>query len=57
MSFAIEVAGEASPLSLQELCRTLQLATSSLDYAQRQSAGQQLSAWESHEDYYPSLQV
>ncbi|KAI1849053.1 hypothetical protein JX266_005014 [Neoarthrinium moseri] len=57
MSFAIEVPGEASPLSLQELCRTLQLATSSQDYSQRQSAGQQLSSWESHVDYYASLQL
>ncbi|KAH8682395.1 armadillo-type protein [Xylariales sp. PMI_506] len=56
MSFAIEVPGEASPLSLQELCRVLQLATSSHDFSQRQSAGQQLAAWEAHTDYYPSLQ-
>lgn len=56
MSFSIEVAGEASPLSLQELWRTLQLATSQ-DFSQRQSAGQQLTSWEVHEDYYPALQV
>ncbi|KAK6074186.1 importin-beta domain-containing protein [Seiridium cupressi] len=57
MNFAIEVPGEASPLSLQELCRTLQLASTSLDYAQRQSAGQQLASWEPHPDYYPLLQL
>ena len=56
MSFAIEVPGEASPLSLHELVRTLQSATSH-DHSQRQSAGQQLTSWEAHEDYYPSLQV
>lgn len=57
MSFAIEVPGEAIPLSLNELGRALQAATSSSDHAQRQSAGQQLTAWESHKDFYPSLQV
>lgn len=57
MSFPVKVSGETRPLSLHELCRTLQLATSSPDSAQRQSAGQQLSSWESHDDYYPSLQV
>ena len=57
MSFAIEVAGEAAPLSLFELSKALELATVSLDNAQRQSASQQLQSWESHPDYYPSLQV
>ncbi|RYO87619.1 hypothetical protein DL762_004163 [Monosporascus cannonballus] len=56
MNFAIEVPGEANPLSLQELYRVLQSA-SSHDYSQRQSAGQQLSAWEAHRDYYPALQA
>jgi len=56
MSFAIEVSGEASPLSLQELFRVLQ-AASSYDNSQRQSAAQQLSAWEAIPDYYPGLQV
>ncbi|KAK8064903.1 importin 11 [Apiospora phragmitis] len=56
MSFSIEVAGQASPLSLQELWRTLQSATSQ-DYSQRQSAGQQLTTWEVHEEYYPALQM
>lgn len=56
MSFAIEVSGEASPLSLQELFRVLQ-AASSYDNSQRQSAAQQLSAWEAIPDYYPGLQA
>ncbi|KAK8132796.1 hypothetical protein PG999_000969 [Apiospora kogelbergensis] len=56
MSFSIEVAGEASPLTLQDLCRTLQAATSQ-DFSQRQSAGQQLTSWEAHDDYYPALQM
>lgn len=56
MSFAIEVPGEASPLSLHELCRILQAATCP-DGSQRQAAGQQLASWEAQEDYYPALQV
>ncbi|KAH8899255.1 importin-beta domain-containing protein [Thozetella sp. PMI_491] len=56
MSFAIEVPGEANPLSLPELGKALHAATS-LDNAQRQSAGKQLQAWESHQDYYPALQT
>lgn len=57
MSFAIEVPGGANPLSLHDLCRTLEAATTSLDYAQRQAAEQQLSAWETTPGYYSSLQV
>lgn len=56
MSFAIEVPGEAIPLSLQELCKTLEAATS-MDNSQRQAAGKQLSAWEIQQGYFPSLQV
>ncbi|KAG6041643.1 hypothetical protein E4U41_003081 [Claviceps citrina] len=56
MGFAIEVPGEASPLSLEALCRTLQSATGN-DHAQRQSAGQQLAAWEQTPGYYSSLQT
>ncbi|KAK3329521.1 armadillo-type protein [Apodospora peruviana] len=56
MSFAIEVPGEAAPLSLVELGKALEAAALSTDNAQRQSAGQQLQAWESHPDYYPALQ-
>ncbi|KAK7745558.1 hypothetical protein SLS53_003058 [Cytospora paraplurivora] len=55
MSFAIEVPGEAIPLSLQELCKTLEAATS-MDNSQRQAAGKQLSAWEIQQGYFPSLQ-
>ncbi|KAF4980158.1 hypothetical protein FZEAL_3777 [Fusarium zealandicum] len=43
MSFAIEVPGDANPLTLQSLYQTLDSATSH-DYAQRQTAGQQLSS-------------
>lgn len=57
MSFAIEVPGEAAPLNLLELARTLEYAALSTDHAQRQSAGQQLQSWESRPDYYVSLQV
>lgn len=56
MSFAIEVSGDANPLSLQSLVRALQLATSH-DFAQRQTAGQQLTSWEQQHGYYSSLQV
>ncbi|KAI3324775.1 putative importin 11 [Xylariaceae sp. AK1471] len=56
MNFAIEAPGAASPLSRVELCRTLQSA-SSHDYSKRQAAGQQLSSWQSHTDYYPTLQT
>ncbi|KAK0630009.1 armadillo-type protein [Bombardia bombarda] len=54
--FAIEVAGEAAPLSLFELGKALEAAATSNNHAQRQSAGQQLQSWETHPDYYPSLQ-
>ncbi|KAK3388872.1 armadillo-type protein [Sordaria brevicollis] len=56
-SFAIEVPGEAAPLNLLELARTLEYAALSTDHAQRQSAGQQLQSWESRPDYYVSLQT
>ncbi|KAL1839416.1 hypothetical protein VTJ49DRAFT_1517 [Mycothermus thermophilus] len=57
MNFAIEVPGEAAPLSLFELVKALSAAATSTDNAQRQSAGQQLQAWESHPDYYAGLQT
>jgi hypothetical protein len=57
MNFAIEVPGEAVPLGPAELIKALSAASGSGDNAQRQSAGQQLQAWETHPDYYPSLQV
>lgn len=56
MSFAIEVPGEASPLTFQELCRVLQSATAT-DFAERQTAGQQLQVWEAQQGYFSSLQV
>lgn len=56
-SFAIEVPGEAAPLSQWELAKALSRAATSTDHAQRQSAGQQLQAWESHSDYFTLLQV
>ncbi|KAI5864741.1 ARM repeat-containing protein [Durotheca rogersii] len=54
MDFAIEVPGAATPLSFPELCRALESA-SSHDTNRRQSATQQLEAWESSPDYYPTL--
>ncbi|KAG7293225.1 hypothetical protein NEMBOFW57_003271 [Staphylotrichum longicolle] len=56
-SFAIEVPGEATPLSQWELVKALTTASTSTDHAQRQSATQQLQAWEAHPDYYTSLQT
>lgn len=56
MSFAIEVPGEANPLTLQELCKALEAATS-MDNTQRQAAGKQLTTWEIQQGYFPSLQV
>lgn len=56
MSFSIEVAGDANPLGFETLCRALQ-AASSTDYAQRQTAGQQLTSWEQQQGYYSGLQV
>ncbi|KAI1137134.1 ARM repeat-containing protein [Hypoxylon sp. FL0543] len=55
MNFSIEAPGAAAPLSLYELCRTLQSAQSH-DNSLRQAATQQLSAWEKDPEYYPTLQ-
>ncbi|KAL8418012.1 hypothetical protein RB594_001571 [Gaeumannomyces avenae] len=57
MSFAIEAPGEATPLSLQELCTKLELASCSTDQTQRLAADQQLKAWETYPDFYPHLQT
>ncbi len=57
MSFAIEVPGEAVPLGHWELVKVLTTAAASTDHAQRQSATQQLQAWEADPDYYTNLQV
>ncbi len=56
MSFAIEVPGEAVPLSFQDLGKALEAGISS-DHNQRQSASAQLAEWERHPDYFPALQV
>lgn len=57
MNFTVEVPGGTNPLSLQGLCRALTSATTSLEYAQRQAAEQQLQTWESYPGYWSSLQV
>ncbi|KAF3057200.1 hypothetical protein GL218_06289 [Daldinia childiae] len=56
MNFAIEVPGAATPLNFHELLCTLQTASTSHDNNRRQAAGQQLTAWESDPEYYPTLQ-
>ncbi|KKA26207.1 hypothetical protein TD95_000039 [Thielaviopsis punctulata] len=56
MSFAIEVPADANPFNLQELCRVLGAGNSS-DHAQRQTATQQLSTWESQSGFYSGLQT
>ncbi|KAB5549978.1 armadillo-type protein [Coniochaeta sp. 2T2.1] len=57
MNFAVEVPGEAAPLTVQELVRVLQAAQSSTNNAERQAAGQQLQEWYSHPGYLSSLQT
>ena len=54
-SFAIEVEGEANPLSRQEVLSTLQKASHSNQLNLTASA-QQLSNWEKIPGYYPTLQ-
>ncbi|KAL1898508.1 hypothetical protein Sste5346_003412 [Sporothrix stenoceras] len=55
MSFAIEVPGAAVPLNLPDLCKALQAGNSS-DHSQRQAASQQLDEWQTHQNYFSSLQ-
>ncbi|KAL8935914.1 MAG: hypothetical protein Q9216_005196 [Gyalolechia sp. 2 TL-2023] len=55
MNFAIEVPGEATPLSLQNLYHTL-TAASSTNPQQIKSGAQQLQNWEKQPGYYSSLQ-
>ncbi|KAL8689874.1 MAG: hypothetical protein Q9218_004551 [Villophora microphyllina] len=55
MQFAIEVAGEANPLSVQTLYQTLS-AASSTNPQQIKSGAQQLQNWEKQPGYYSSLQ-
>lgn len=54
-SFAIEVPGEANPLSQDAVVHTLRSASSS-DPTQIQSGTKQLQQWERASHYYPHLQ-
>ncbi|PHH67313.1 hypothetical protein CDD81_75 [Ophiocordyceps australis] len=56
MSFAIEVSGDANPLTAEGLCTVLESATST-NPVQRQAATGQLTAWEQQPGYYSSLQT
>ncbi|KAL8855507.1 MAG: hypothetical protein Q9178_007861 [Gyalolechia marmorata] len=55
MNFAVEVNGEANPLSIETLYHTLAAASSS-DSQQIKSGTQQLQNWEKQPGYYGSLQ-
>ena len=55
MNFAVEVNGEANPLSIKTLYHTLTAASSS-DSQQIKSGTQQLQNWEKQPGYYGSLQ-
>jgi len=56
MSFAIEVPGEAAPLTPQQVYHALQSAGSSQQLS-IQTGTQQLQTWETHPGYYSLLQV
>jgi uracil DNA glycosylase len=56
MAFAIEVEGEANPLSAQNVLNALVLAASSTQQ-QVQTGTQQLQNWEKQGMYYTFLQV
>jgi hypothetical protein len=56
MSFAIEVPGEAAPLTPQQVYLALQSASSSQQLS-IQTGTQQLQTWETQRGYYPLLQV
>ncbi|KAI9047812.1 hypothetical protein LZ554_008520 [Drepanopeziza brunnea f. sp. 'monogermtubi'] len=56
MAFAIEVPGEAAPLSPQQIYLALQSAGSSQQLS-IQTGTQQLQAWETQPGYYPLLQA
>lgn len=56
MAFAIEVAGEANPLTPQQVYLALQSAGSSQQLA-IQTGTQQLQTWETQKGYYTLLQV
>ncbi|CAK7268419.1 hypothetical protein SEPCBS119000_003054 [Sporothrix epigloea] len=55
MSLAVEVSGAAVPLNLTDLCKALQAGNSS-DHSQRQAASQQLDEWQTHHNFFSSLQ-
>ena len=56
MNGAIEVSGEANPLTVQTLYQVLTSA-SSTDQQQVKTGAQQLQNWEKHSGFYGSLQV
>jgi hypothetical protein len=56
MAFAIEVPGEAAPLTPQQVYLALQSASSSQQLS-IQTGAQQLQTWETQRGYYPLLQV
>jgi hypothetical protein len=56
MSFAIEVPGEANPLTPQQVYNALESASSSQQLS-IQTGTQQLQNWETLRGYYPLLQV
>lgn len=56
MAFAIEVPGEANPLTPQQIYQVLQSATSSQQQS-IQTATKQLQTWETQRGYYSLLQV
>jgi len=56
MAFAIEVPGEANPLTGQQVFLALRSAGSS-EQLLIQTGTKQLQAWETQRGYYPLLQV
>lgn len=56
MSFAIELSGEAKPLSIEALYRIL-TASASTNSQQIKSGTLQLQCWEKHPGYYSALQT
>ena len=56
MSFAIEVPGEANPLTPQQIFHALQSGSSSQQLS-IQTGTQQLQTWETQKGYYTLLQV
>lgn len=56
MSFAVEVPGEANPLTPQQVYLALQSASSSQQLS-IQTGTRQLQNWETEQGYYTLLQV